>query len=159
MLTRPTKPKRTDTLFPYTAVCRSPLARPMLFIWLMVYLSALVRGLISIGWMPQNSVTLYGFQAGLAFAAFLLSLAMADQVMEFRKQRDRALGQQDQGIAAPAHPARNSARILARAPEGVEAVRPLDRAAGILRDPQAVPRSEERRGGKGCVSTCRSRWS
>lgn len=69
---------------------RRPLARPMLFIWSMVYLSALVRGLISIGWMPQNSVTLYGFQAGLAFAAFLLSLAMADQVMEFRKQRDRA---------------------------------------------------------------------
>src|SRR3546814_19504358 len=68
---------------------RRPLARPMLFIWLMVYLRALVRGLISIGWMPQNSVTLYGFQAGLAFAAFLLSLAMADQVMEFRKQRDR----------------------------------------------------------------------
>src|SRR3546814_4977230 len=54
---------------------RRPPARPMLFIWLRVYLIALVRGLISIGWMPQNSVTLYGFQAGLAFAAFLLSLA------------------------------------------------------------------------------------
>ncbi len=69
---------------------RRPLARPMLFIWLMVYLSILVRGLIPLGWMPQNSATMYAFQAGLAFAAFLLSLAMADQVMEFRKQRDRA---------------------------------------------------------------------
>ncbi len=69
---------------------RRALARPMLFIWSMVYFSALVRGLIPLGVMPQNSVTMYGFQAGLAFAAFLLSLAMADQVMEFRKQRDRA---------------------------------------------------------------------
>src|SRR3546814_6516709 len=30
---------------------------------------------------------------------------------------------------------------------------------GMLRDPQYGPRSEERRVGKECVSTCRSRWS
>jgi len=69
---------------------RQPLARPMLFIWSMVYAAVLVRALIPLGWMPHNSVTMYGFQTALAFAAFLLSLAMADQVMEFRKQRDRA---------------------------------------------------------------------
>src|SRR3546814_16150082 len=136
MLTRPTKPKRTDTLFPYTAVCRSPLARPMLFIWLMVYLSALVRGLISIGWMPQNSVTLYGFQAGLAFAAFLLSLAMADQVMEFRKQRDRARLAMEQTDASL-----QSEKVRRRLMESLK--------AGL--------RSEERRVGKASVSTVRSR--
>src|SRR3546814_1046572 len=35
-----------------------------------------------------------------------------------------------------------------------------DRAPGVLQQPQAVARrSEERRVGKECVSTCRSRWS
>lgn len=79
---------------------RQPLARPMLFIWSMVYAAVLVRGLIPLGWMPHNSLTMYGFQAALAFAAFLLSLAMADQVMEFRKQRDRARLSMEQANAS-----------------------------------------------------------
>lgn len=66
------------------------LARPMLFIWAMIFGASAARGLVSFGWVPQNTVTIYGFQFALAFGAFLLSLAMADQVMEFRKQRDRA---------------------------------------------------------------------
>src|SRR3546814_4691713 len=39
------------------------------------------------------------------------------------------------------HAARDRARLIAAAPEGVEAVGALDRPAGILRDPDA--RSEE----------------
>lgn len=66
------------------------LARPMLFIWAMMFGASAARGLVSFGWVPQNTLTVYGFQLALAFGAFLLSLAMADQVMEFRKQRDRA---------------------------------------------------------------------
>lgn len=69
---------------------RRPLARPMLFIWVMIFGASAARGLVSFGWIPQNTLTVYGFQLALAFGAFLLSLAMADQVMEFRKQRDRA---------------------------------------------------------------------
>src|SRR3546814_18236436 len=34
-----------------------------------------------------------------------------------------------------------------------------NRAIGIRADIDALPRSEERRVGKECVSTCRSRWS
>lgn len=67
-----------------------PLARPMVFIWAMIFGASAARGLVSFGWVAQNTVTVYGFQLALAFGAFLLSLAMADQVMEFRKQRDRA---------------------------------------------------------------------
>src|SRR3546814_7255306 len=49
----------------------------------------------------------------------------------------------DQGDAVAGHDA-----------EGAEAVRQPDRPAGRF-----GPRSEERRVGKECVSTCRSRWS
>src|SRR3546814_3628979 len=132
--------------------------------------------------MPQNSVTLYGFQAGLAFAAFLLSLAMADQVMEFRKQRDRArlaLEQTDASLQSEkvrrrlleslqaglrAAPAADLAWIALRLMlDAVSQVVPPRRAAGAVfgyqgGDHLIVERSEERRVGKECVSTCRSRW-
>src|SRR3546814_19138266 len=68
--------------------------------------------------------------------------------------RDRVARQQDEGGAARGHAARDRARLIAAAPEGFEAVGALDRPAGILRD-----RSEERRVGQECVSTCRSRWA
>ena len=63
--------------------------------------------------------------------------ARASSGLSERTRRD-ALGQQDQRLAVGRHAARDRDRLGARAPEGVEAVRPLDRAAGVLRDPQAV---------------------
>src|SRR3546814_18412760 len=44
----------------------------------------------------------------------------------------------------------------------IDAVKELAQAAGMempAPDPRAAERSEERRVGKECVSTCRSRWS
>src|SRR3546814_2859489 len=40
--------------------------------------------------------------------------------------------------------------------QGVDYERDIDECMGAL---DAIPRSEERRVGKECVSTCRSRWS
>src|SRR3546814_21129924 len=37
--------------------------------------------------------------------------------------------------------------------------RPDQRVCGLDTTPKTLQRSEERRGGKECVSTCRSRWS
>src|SRR3546814_10155405 len=52
----------------------------------------------------------------------------------------------------PASPVALPPVSLSAAPADVKPPRPLPR-------PQAPPRSEERRVGKECVSTCRSRWS
>src|SRR6185369_14537046 len=51
---------------------------------------------------------------------------------------DRAARQQQPGAAVRLHAAGDPRCFLAGAPEGVEAVGAADRAAGILRDPQAV---------------------
>lgn len=69
---------------------RRPLSQPLLFVWLTLFSTALARGLVAFGWAPLGSVGLYGFQLAFAFTAFIISLALADQVMEFRKQRDKA---------------------------------------------------------------------
>src|SRR5690606_8289579 len=44
--------------------------------------------------------TLHGWQLVLAVGAFLLSIGLADRVMEFRKQRDRAKLAKDQTDAS-----------------------------------------------------------
>src|SRR3546814_13693991 len=62
-------------------------------------------------------------------ALISLALSLSDSVLEQRERRDFG--------SAP--PARDSGRSLGRVPSG--------------------GRSEERRVGKECVSTCRSRWS
>src|SRR3546814_8735100 len=59
-------------------------------------------------------------------------------------------------------------RPLPRSYRGADVYAWLDRMGVLKRtvdtlppgsDPATAPRSEERRGGKECVSTCRSRWS
>src|SRR3546814_11837920 len=61
-----------------------------------------------------------------------------------------------------AHPEAGTVLAQPLDPETVVLVRPLDRHAKLLREHARLPamvRSEERRVGKECVSTCRSRWS
>lgn len=69
---------------------RRPLSQALLFVWLSLFSTALARGLVAFGWTPLGTLGMYGFQLVFAFAAFLISLALADRVLEFRKQRDRA---------------------------------------------------------------------
>src|SRR6185503_5663031 len=52
--------------------------------------------------------------------------------------RQRALRHQDPGAAPARHAAGDPCRLVSRAPEGVEPVRPFDRAARILRHPNAA---------------------
>lgn len=68
---------------------RRPLAGPLLLVWLLVGVTTVARSLVVFGLAPQGPLLIHGFQIALAFAAFLLSLALADRVIEFRRQRDR----------------------------------------------------------------------
>ena len=65
-------------------------ARGLLLIWVLVSAAVAVRALHVLGVLPGHFWTLHGWQLTLAVSSFLLSLALADRVMEFRKQRDRA---------------------------------------------------------------------
>src|SRR3546814_20693526 len=53
----------------------------------------------------------------------------------------------------------NTARAHARPPGGEAMIEVQARVAGLLDELHIRWRSEERRVGKECVSTCRSRWS
>lgn len=66
------------------------LARPYCLVWLMLVGAAAVRAALTQGWLPPSPSSLYGFQLATAFCLFLISIGLADRVMEFRKQRDRA---------------------------------------------------------------------
>ncbi|MEZ5465662.1 MAG: diguanylate cyclase [Lysobacteraceae bacterium] len=59
-------------------------------IWLAVAIAAAMRVAVTQGWLENVLPGLIGSQLLLAVAAFLLSLVLADRVMEFRKQRDHA---------------------------------------------------------------------
>src|SRR3546814_12941487 len=87
-------------------------------------------------------------------------LAEGGQVAIAATQRDladveRGFAQQPAGVVEP-----DLADIVAdREAAPVEhPVEPRARAADRARDRLGGPRSEERRGGKECVSTCRYRW-
>jgi diguanylate cyclase (GGDEF)-like protein len=72
------------------------LARPYCLIWLILVGAASVRAALTQGWLPPTPAGLYGFQLASAFSLFLMSIGLADRVMEFRKQRDRARLLRDQ---------------------------------------------------------------
>jgi diguanylate cyclase (GGDEF)-like protein len=75
------------------------LARAYSLVWLMLGVAAALRIGMAHGWVPQHAVTLYGFQLAMAFGLFLMSVGLADRVMEFRKQRDRVRQQKEQADA------------------------------------------------------------
>ncbi len=54
----------------------------------------------SLGWIAPGPTALYAFQAAAAVCAFLLSVGLADRVLEFRRQRDRARQAKEQTDAS-----------------------------------------------------------
>jgi diguanylate cyclase (GGDEF)-like protein len=66
------------------------LARAYALVWLILALAVAARVAPAVGWLPPGALLLYGFQLATAFCLFLMSIGLADRVMEFRKQRDRA---------------------------------------------------------------------
>jgi diguanylate cyclase (GGDEF)-like protein len=72
-----------------------PLARAYSLVWLMLSVAVALRIGLAQGWLPQHPLTLYGFQLAVAFGLFLMSVGLADRVMEFRKQRDKVRQQKE----------------------------------------------------------------
>jgi diguanylate cyclase (GGDEF)-like protein len=71
-------------------VQRRHLAGPLLLMWLMLLTAGLIRLAVPYGLLPADDLTIYGVQIVGALSTFLLSIAMADRIIEFREQRDRA---------------------------------------------------------------------
>lgn len=67
-----------------------PQAGPVLVIWLLLSTAVAARLGADLGWLRPQDWNLYGFQIALAGAGFLFSIAQADRIMEFRRQRDRS---------------------------------------------------------------------
>lgn len=59
-----------------------------------------LRVAAALGWVAPGFVALYAFQAAAAVCAFLLSVGLADRVLEFRRQRDRARQAKEQTDAS-----------------------------------------------------------
>src|SRR3546814_10980936 len=117
MIRRPPRSTRTDTLFPYTTLFRSPDYQPA----------------------PEISALLK--------PAFDMELDDDPQMVTVAPDQAYALlDVTDVKAAAPPPLERVHDRIVQQFQ--------IDRAAA-----KAKSRSEERRGGKGCVRTCRSGWS
>jgi diguanylate cyclase (GGDEF)-like protein len=75
-------------------------ARAVLLVWAVMWLAVALRVLASVGLAPAVPATMLAFQPVLACGAFLLSLAMAGRVMEFRQQRDRSRLAKEQSDAS-----------------------------------------------------------
>src|SRR3546814_14989280 len=115
MIRRPPRSTRTDTLFPYTTLFRSVVARAD---------ELLER---------RRQVAIFGIGGEEAHAAFVQQ-GGAQGAVEDLDEHDRLLF---------------AALVRGEAAQHQVAADEVDRAG----------RSEERRGGKECVSRCRSRWS
>lgn len=72
------------------------LARPFWLIWTVLTLLIVLRVAVAFGWLPPHPGLLNGFQVAVAFCLLLMSVGLADRVMEFRKQRDRTREQKEQ---------------------------------------------------------------
>src|SRR3546814_13977239 len=141
MVRRPPRSTRTDTLFPYTTLCRSdPRTRGRPF-----------RGLVAGGGTGDAAVMLAQHLANAgatdAEVVYLDMSSASRRIAEARAGERRLTGM----------------RFVTGTIEAVGDVAPgpydyID-CCGVLHhlaSPEA--RSEERRVGKECVSTCRSRW-
>lgn len=74
----------------YAARRGQQVARALALTWLLIGGAVAARALLTLGWVTPGFWTLYGWQLVIAVGTFLLSIGLADRVMEFRKQRDRA---------------------------------------------------------------------
>src|SRR3546814_18513012 len=115
MLRLPPRSTRTDTLFPYTTLCRS--------------------GTLQVGMHYVVPPFVGGSKVRTPEAIdTALAEALATQL----------------ALALQAVPAQAASK---------EALQGTDKPRVVLAPASAAQRSEERRVGKECVSTCRSRWS
>jgi diguanylate cyclase (GGDEF)-like protein len=74
----------------------STMARAFFWVWLLLCAFVLVRVALEVGVPVPHGIGLYGYQVGAAMAAFLFSVVLAERVIEFRHQRDRAKLLKDQ---------------------------------------------------------------
>src|SRR3546814_13807613 len=131
MIRRPPRSTRTDTLFPYTTLVRS-------------------------GARERRSIARFGDHADLVFDLDHQHRAPAIRYREMRHKRREGAGI---GVCIGG---REGRKHLDRAAVGEPCA---GKAGGIALDPigrvarhRLLPRSAERRVGKACISTCRSRW-
>ena len=75
------------------------LARPFWFIWVMLGGLVLLRVAIAFAWLPPDPRLLGGFQGAIALCLLLMSVGLADRVMEFRKQRELSREHMEQADA------------------------------------------------------------
>src|SRR3546814_15428443 len=132
MIPRPPRSTRTDTLLPYTKRFRSLGVLPVAVLWrLRLRRRPLLRALCI---RPAFLVAMLVLAAGSALSAFQDLSALARNHREVRY------------LVTPSNYVASLSKVLLATPPGP--ARPL------------LPiRSEERRVGKECVSTCRYRWS
>ena len=69
---------------------RQHLSGPLLLMWLLLLFAGIARLAVPFGLLPTNDLTLYGVQVAGALSAFLISIALADRIIEYRQQRDGA---------------------------------------------------------------------
>src|SRR3546814_10266244 len=164
MIRRPPRSTRTDTLFPYTTLFRSlgqafkygvviaedELARPWRPLHTTVGLEAEESG-ITVSWGAHPRIT-YNSQ-GTSPEPLLGSVAEDMSVItNFDSPTARLPGENLDSAVGPGVLKGIRGRLLVMG----EGHRRVIEAAGWTRE---QTRSEERRAGKECVSTCRSRWS
>jgi diguanylate cyclase (GGDEF)-like protein len=65
-------------------------ARPFFWVWSLLTLFVLLRVAVGFDVAPLGAIGLYGYQIAASLAAFLFSIALAERVIEFRRQRDEA---------------------------------------------------------------------
>src|SRR3546814_19757594 len=119
MIRRPPRSTRTDTLFPYTTLFRSP--------------QLICR-------LPRNTAV--------------------DQAIAWLRCLDQVGGAEEDAAPVRVIDARRDARSAWQFEDILRAERILEfRHERCLRSERGTSRSEERRVGKECVSTCRSRGS
>src|SRR3546814_18927356 len=135
MIRRPPRSTRTDTLFPYTTLCRS--SQP--------------QRLASIRNTPITP-------AAPAIAVRILSGRAIQCGASNRASEPKApfspLRTTDRSISRSHHRRRTSPQP----PHASTTSSPIQNHIVALHAPPVLPRSEERRVGKECVSTFRSRW-
>src|SRR3546814_14431662 len=108
---------------------------------------------------------------GLRIGGVVVAEVARQHAPGFRDMAQHGIELRLEALAVPVAPARAQARLLAQEaplPVGKEAarddrgvVRPVleQQAVAPVQPRELLLRSEERRVGKECVSTCRSRWS
>src|SRR3546814_3078404 len=149
MIRRPPRSTRTDTLFPYTTLFRSFIG----------WVKAEAPGKTGPSGVGKENYTWYQKNV------HMVPYTWHDEVALLRRELERAhaslrLEEHNNRNLPPLLPAPDAASFDKLARERLDPfVDCLAKQENITDKPYLRDRSEERRVGKECVSTCRSRWS